>query len=124
MARIRGKINLAKLKSTVMDLKGKSGNPVKCLIIPIEENYLFHSQQGAVYLDVICFESTSIPEYTHSIKQSLPKDIREKMTKEEQNSFPFLGNLELMTSAVNDGGVKSSELPEGVHAPELNDLPF
>ena len=121
MSRIRGKLNLAALKSVVTEVTGKEGKKLKALIIPIEENHLFLSKQGSVYLDVICFESDKIPEFTHSVKQSLPKEIRDKMSKEEQNAMPFLGNLELMTPNADSGQTKSQDLPP---APNLTDLPF
>ncbi len=47
------KINLTALKHKVQDLKGQSGM-VKCLVIPIEANNLYHSDKtGNVYLDTV-----------------------------------------------------------------------
>lgn len=89
---LKAKLNIAKLKSKIMDFKGQTGT-VKCLVIPIEENHLFFSEKtGAVYLDLVGFDSDKLADWTHSLKQSLPKDVRDKMTKEEQYAYPYLGN--------------------------------
>lgn len=122
---IKAKLNIAKLKSVIMTLKGKSGQPVKCLVIPIEENHLYHSDStGAVYLELVGFESDKLKEWTHSVKQSLPKDLRDSMTKEEQNAYPFLGNFAVTGGQTNDAPVVSDEIAE-VQAEEIIDeLPF
>ena len=89
---LKAKLNIAKLKSKIMDFKGTAG-PVKCLVIPIEENHLFYSEKtGAVYIDLVGFESDKLADWTHAVKQSLPKEVRDKMTKEEQYAYPYLGN--------------------------------
>ncbi len=126
MSNIRGKLNLAELKSVIRKIKNKKGEPIDCLIIPIKENGLFHSTKGAIYLDIIAFENDKIPEYTHSIKQSIPSDKFKVMTTEEKRAMPFLGNLELM-KPTSDGAVQSSELPKDNTITETDgsdDLPF
>lgn len=117
-----GKINLAGLIHVVQEKKGKSGN-VKCLVIPIEQNHLFHSQDsGAVYLDLIAFEMREAKDYgTHIVKQSLPKDVRDAMSEEDKKKQPILGNL-LMGG---DGGAT----PQNNNAADTvltedDDLPF
>ncbi len=118
---LKGKLNLAKLKSQVLDFKGKSG-PVKCLVIPIEENHLFWSEKtGAVYFEFVGFESESLKEWTHSVKQSLPKEVREKMTKEEQYAYPYLGNVNV-GGRVDETATPSQVLTE--IEPMTQDLPF
>ena len=93
MSRISIKINLRQLKSAVREMKGQSGM-VKCLVIPIEQNHLFEGEQG-IYLDCVAYElkeKKADRKDTHAIKQSLPKDVYEKMSEAERNDMPFIGN--------------------------------
>jgi len=119
MSNISGKINLAKLAHVQMEAKGKTGQ-VKGIFIPIEANNLFQGKDGNVYLDIICFDQVN-DEYkqTHSIKQSLSKEVREKMTEEERKTQPFLGTLN-----TNWGG--NNDMPNAAGAPvkEGGDVPF
>lgn len=81
------KVNALKYKNAcVLNLKGRNETK-RCLVVPIEDNHLFVSadEKGApkaVYLDFNAFALRE-PKYeqTHLIKQSLPKDVRESMTK-------------------------------------------
>lgn len=119
---LKGKLNLAKLKSTVMDFKGKTGQ-VKCLIIPIEENHLFYSEKtGAVYFEFVGFESDKLADWTHSLKQSLPKEVRDKLTKEEQYAYPYLGNANVGGQVNTDGSTPSQVITE--IEPMSEDLSF
>lgn len=96
MSNISAKINLRRLQSAQMRLKGKNGM-VECVVIPIDANNLVRGEKG-VYLDMIAFElKDRKPERkdTHMVKQSLPKEIFEKMTDEEKNALPILGNMVL-----------------------------
>jgi len=121
--RIRGKLTLTALKSVVRKMKNKDGKEIDVLIIPIEENNLFLSKKGSVYLDIIAFESDKIPDFTHSVKQSLPKEVREQL-KADGIQTPFLGNLELMEAA-GAAPQESSELPaEPEASDDGGDLPF
>lgn len=105
-----------------MDFKGENG-PVKCLIIPITENYLFYSDKtGAVYIDLVGFESDKLADWTHSVKQSLPKDVRDKMSKEEQHAYPYLGNANV-GGRVDETATVSQELTT-IEPMETGDLPF
>lgn len=118
---IGGKINLAKLKHVLMEKKGKGGNPVKGIFIPIKLNDLFEGKDGNVYLDIIAFEVKEKKEGfgTHIVKQSLPKEIREGMTEEQKNNEPIIGNLTV---------IEHKEIPnnlaEGVVNGDDDDLPF
>jgi hypothetical protein len=91
------KINFCGLKHVVRKEKRKDGSEVECLIIPIEQNHLFKGEKGGLYLDMTAIESTTPPKEgfkdTHFIKQSLPKEVYEKMTDEEKKATPILGNL-------------------------------
>lgn len=95
MGRISCKINLAALKNAAIITSGKNKD-VDCILIPIEQNHLFRSEKGAVYLDVIGFETA--PEKrkgkdTHMAKQSLDKKVLDAMSEEEKKAMPILGNF-------------------------------
>ena len=118
---IKGKINLGALINVEMEVQGKSGK-VKGLFIPIKANKLFEGKNGAAYLDLVAFKLKEPQEYsTHLVKQSLSKEEREKMTKEQQNEMPILGNLNVDESFSE---TNSNAAPGKVFTPESNDLPF
>jgi len=94
MGNISTKINLRQLKNIVKTMKRKDGSEVECLIIPIESNHLFKSEKG-VYLDLIGFgfdNKIEDSKDTHLVKQSLPKELFDKMSEEDKKSMPILGN--------------------------------
>ncbi|RPJ58296.1 MAG: hypothetical protein EHM12_08030 [Dehalococcoidia bacterium] len=97
MDNIGGKINLRQLVNVVMNIQGKAGNPVKCLVLPIEVNKFFESEDGkSIYLDMIGFpikERKPDKKDTHIVKQSFSKEVREKMTDEQLKALPILGNF-------------------------------
>lgn len=99
-----GKINLAALPShKIVEFpqgKGKDAKMIKCIVLPIEKNNMFISEKGNVYLDLVIFAMKN-PQtdkdggvtQTHIVKQSLPKAVRESMTREEQQAQPILGGM-------------------------------
>jgi hypothetical protein len=104
------KLNLASLQHALMKSE-KTGKPL--LVIPIEENNLFKSEKGNIYLDLIAFPVKNPTEdQTHVVKQSLSKAVREKMTEEEQKSQPIIGNLKIWS----EGGTRSEQEPNNVAA--------
>lgn len=122
---ITGKVNLAALNHAVMPIPSKNGGKVDCIVIPIKENDLFKSDMGNVYLDFTAWE---IPENkrrgddTHIINQSLPKEKREALKKENKYA-PTLGNMRDWDSG-SGGGEQEPETNTDFSAPEGNDLPF
>ena len=49
------KLNYAKLKKVgVINITGKTGNKVKCVIIPVEENDIYLAEKGGIYQDFSC----------------------------------------------------------------------
>lgn len=100
-----GKINLAALSShkiAEFPVKG-SDEKIKCIVLPIEKNNLFLSEKGNVFLDLVAFElKTPLLDkdgavlQTHLLKQSLPKDVRAKMTKEESMAQPIIGSMAII----------------------------
>jgi hypothetical protein len=105
MDNVSMKIMLTALECAMVDspTTGK-----KLLVIPIEENSLYLSEKGNVYLDLIAFPvKTATKDQTHVIKQSRPKDIREKMSEEEKKNQPIVGNLKVWT----EGGSHEEAAP-------------
>lgn len=99
MTNFNGKLNLLKLKRAgIMQIQGRTG-VLRCLVIPVEDNNIFvttdeNNHPKAAYIDLTAWELKN-PKYdeTHMIKQSLPKEVREKMTDEEKKAIPILGGL-------------------------------
>ena len=89
---LTGKINLAALEGTAFT-KGKNGQFL--FVIDIEKSNLYHSEKGALYLDIISYENKDKQYNDFSVKQSLPKEIRER-EKAEDKQRPFLGNQSYM----------------------------
>ena len=120
MSNISGKLNLMQLKAAIRRMDGKSG-PIDCVVIPIEANHLFRGEQG-IYLDLIAFESKTKNEKikdTHLVKQSLPKEVLEKMSDDEKKTQPILGNLRVW-------GESQEQAPQSDMAvqDEISGLPF
>lgn len=95
MANISVHLNLRRLQSGQMKIKGKSGELVECVVIPIDANNLVRGEKG-VYLDLMGFElKERKPDRkdTHLVKQSLPKEQFEKLTDEQKKELPILGNM-------------------------------
>lgn len=89
------KINLATLVHVRMKMKGKDGNMVDGIFIPLKKNHLFISEKGGLYLDLNHFPIKNPAEGqtdTHLVKQSLPKEVLEAMTDEQKKALPILGN--------------------------------
>lgn len=113
------KLDLAKLKKVgVANITGKTGNKVKCVVIPVEENNIFLSEKGGIYMDLACF-ALKQENYgqSHLIKQSLSEEERKSMTEEERNAMPIVGALKPMKA-------KQAEVKEEVQPDPADDLPF
>lgn len=121
---ITGSINFAALKHVLMEKKGKSGNMVKGIFIPIDANLIQEHESGGKYLNIVAFEMEEAKEWaTHIVKQSFKKEVREKMTEEEKKAVPILGNLKTgpftPPADVNDAGEGETYDADG-----SDDLPF
>lgn len=119
---IGGKLNLAMLHHVVKEIKGETGM-VKCLVIPIAKNHLFDGKDGNFYLDLIAFDlKNATKDQTHLVKQSFPKEVREKMTKEESDAMPIIGSLNV---SIGGGANQTPNNPkQGVTLGENDDVPF
>ena len=124
------KINLASLNHKIADFGQKgSKETIKCIVIPIKKNHLFMSDKGNVYMDLVLFkrkepqknEETGAVEQTHLIKQSLPKEVREKMSEKEKMEQPIIGN-----ALIWDGKYEEQEAVEddSIETSGDDDLPF
>ena len=123
------KVNALKYQNSgIMNIKGRTGTK-RCLVVPIEENHLFVSANDdgspkAVYLDLNAFALRE-PKYdqTHLVKQSLPKDVRESMTKEQLDAMPILGGMKTFDNTP----VNAAATCDAAFVQPLNnnsDLPF
>lgn len=124
--RLSIKLNLMRLnKVGVTSLKGRSGNEVKCLVIPIEENRLFVGEKG-IYLDLSAFKTKEGNRYL--IKKSISKDDYNAMTEEERNSQPIIGGVEIYAPEPPQGEVyeqsPAATQQQSMADQEDNDLPF
>lgn len=93
------KLNALKLRNAgVLTIKGHTSSK-RCLVVPIDDNNLFVSANAdgtpkAVYLDLNAYALRE-PKYdqTHLVKQSISKEVRENMTKEQLDAVPILGGM-------------------------------
>jgi hypothetical protein len=132
MSNISIKLNLSQFKNVVMDVKGKTGM-VKCLVLPIKENQFFEGEKG-IYLDITAFElkeKKADRKDTHILKQSLGKEVYEKMSKEEKEKMPIIGSaIYWGTTHSEPEPVKSEELTSAaeiaipIPGNGADDLPF
>lgn len=128
MTDFNGKLNLLKLKRAgVMQILGRT-EVLLCVVIPIEDNNIFistneNNRPNAAYLDLTAWELKN-PKYdeTHIIKQSLPKEVRERMTDEEKKAMPILGGLKPVIFE-NQNAASSCDAPFA-QTQNLDDLPF
>lgn len=128
MTDFNGKLNLLKLKRAgIMQIQGRA-EVLRCLVIPIEDNSIFvttdeDNHPKAAYLDLTAWELKN-PKYdeTHMVKQSLPKEVREKMIDEEKKAMPILGGLKPVIFE-NQNAASSCDAPFA-QTQNLDNLPF
>lgn len=118
------KVDLLKMQGACMkNLTGRSGQPKRCIIIPVDDNPSMYLGEKGCYLSMSAFE-TQGNQYgnTHMVKPDIPKELREQMTEEEKMAIPVLGNMKPMQgSSMQVNGNVDVDAPEG----EKNeDLPF
>lgn len=123
-----GKINFLKLKNACIVTVRGTNTAKKGVFIPIEDNNLFVSadenlKPKGVYMDFNAWENQQPGKYgdTHGIRQSLSKEIREKMTDEELKAVPYIGNMKLYETSNAAGTVAA---PTAQVDESMDDLPF
>lgn len=119
------KIDLLKVKGAfVRNLKGKEQTK-RCLIIPVDEaDGMFLGEKGC-YLSMTAIELVN-PQYkdTHCIKVDIPKEQREKMTEDEKNAIPILGNLRPIPQKPQATMNVQGEVDGSMFAENPDELPF
>lgn len=96
-------LQLNKLKKLfTTEMKGNDGQPVPCLVIPLDENPAIRiSDRGGIFLNLTAWANKKESSFgSHFIKTStLSKEQRESMTVEEMNEFDYIiGNMKPMES--------------------------
>tara|TARA_R100000541_G_scaffold50160_1_gene57343 strand:+ start:940 stop:1332 length:393 start_codon:yes stop_codon:yes gene_type:complete len=130
MANISIKLNLKQLKHVEREISGKDGKKIKCLIIPLEENMIYHGEKGS-YLSLTAIElkeKRQDSKDTHLIKQDIPKEKYDSMSDEERKSYPILGNAIYWGGHREPAPVQSEALSESAidayNDESHDDLPF
>lgn len=114
------KLDLGKLAQTAaVNITGKSGIPNKCVVIPVEQNGIFLSEKGGIYLDL---QAIALKEerygQSHLLKRSIPKEVWDEMSDEAKKAQPILGGL--MPIKPKEKEVTEEAVVSGV----TDDLPF
>ena len=123
-----GKMNLLKFKNAcIVTVQGKT-QAKRGVFIPVDDNNLFISadedlKPKGAYLDFMAWENQQPGKYgdTHSLRQSLAKEVRERMTDEELKAVPYIGNMkpyEIPNAA------RTVEAPQATVDEGMDDLPF
>lgn len=90
-------LDMTALGGVVKEFKGKSGNPVRCLVLPMVYGF-YENNNGKVYMDLVAIERAT--QYsTHFVKIHLSKEQFETMTEEQRKALPIVGNMKPMVSA-------------------------
>lgn len=107
-------------------LNDRNGNKVDCLAIPIELNNLSVSNSNEIYLNLVGWESDKLKDgQTHLLKQSLPKEIVERMSEDDKKNMPIMGNVAPMKKKETPMEVYSyGAAPTPAPTPEPNDYPI
>lgn len=114
-------VALTKLTSAIITTK----KGAKCLLIPIEQNYLTE-KDGAVYMqtDIVTMDSEDTNGNWGFQVQKLPSDKYKELGSEKAKeiALPYLGNLKIFARKNNDSD--NATQVEGNIDPEADDLPF
>lgn len=123
-----GKINLVRFKNAcVISVKGASATK-RGVFIPIEDNNIFVSADDSLkvkgaYVNINVWEKQSPSKYgsTHSIRQSLPKEVRDLMTDDELKAVPYIGDMKPFEIQNQSATV---DAPQVDVMTDYDDLPF
>ena len=123
--KLSGSIALTKLTHVILDKKGKDGNLVRGLFIPIEQNLLLEKDK-AVYMSVNVNFKADQDQYgqngfiSKTTESSIWKELDEEGKKAAKELSPILGNIKDWTASSNDAAGAASPKPLS----EEDDLPF
>lgn len=118
------KLNLAALKKTgVREIPKKDGSgSIRCVVIPVEENNIFVSEKGNIFLSLDAW-STDSQYSTHRIRRTLTKAEREQMSKDEKNAM-WCGDMKPINyNGNNNGGYKQNNTTQTTPN-SYDDIPF
>lgn len=123
-----GKLNLLRLRNAcIVTVKGRTADK-RGVFIPIDDNNLFITagedlKAKGAYIDFIAWENQQPSKYgdTHSLRQSLAKEVRERMTDDELKAVPYIGNMKPYTV---ENAAQSVEAPQATVDEGMDDLPF
>ena len=131
MSNISIKLNVSQLSHVRRKIKGKDGNLIDCLIIPIQENKLYVGEKG-VYLDMTAIEIKDRSKFsadqkdTHLLKQDVPKEVYEAMSDEQKKAMPILGKAIQWGAREANPNTSTAFEPSSNYTQETDedDLPF
>lgn len=117
------KLNLKKLVHTgVMNVKGQN-SAKRCVVIPIDDNFIYEGQNGNLYLSLRAVTLKNPQEDTHFIKVAVPKAAYEKMTDEHRKNIPIIGNMSPATQQPQQTAQQSAQ-PTQIAVAETTDEPL
>lgn len=123
MADFYMKLDLAKFWGATVTTT-KSGKEV--VVIPIEENMMVKGKNGAVYAGLQATERKQAGQYgdTHYIKPKFSKDNYAKLTDEQRNSIPFIGQAYVQQNNYgnNGGGYNNTQQRSYTPSPSVTDI--
>jgi hypothetical protein len=112
-------VALTKLKHSI--ITAKSGQ--KCLVIPIDDNYLTHKEH-AVYMqtDIVTMDSEDTNGNWGFQVQKLPSEIYKKLGADtaKEIKLPYFGNLKVFQKSNGNDSAGAVDVP----IDEEEDLPF
>lgn len=104
MSNYNFKLDLSKFEGFgKVTLTGKSGQPKRCAVIPLEGNSIFEGEKGT-YIDLVCFETPNSEYGSHMVTLSKTKEEQEheKQTGERVRK-PIVGNLKPFGNKAAEG---------------------
>ena len=115
------KLDLLKFRnSALIDLQ-RNGAPVKCIVIPVEENSIFIGKGNkSAYAGFRASTMRTNDQYgnTHYIKLSLSKQAYMALNDDEKKNQPFFGSMKPIGSYTNNGGNSGQGNPK--QSPQQN----
>jgi hypothetical protein len=119
MSNYNFKLDLSKFEGFgKVTLTGKSGQPKRCAVIPLEGNSIFEGEKGT-YIDLVCFETPNSEYGSHMVTLSKTKEEQEheKQTGERIRK-PIVGNLKPFGNSQSSAGEEYS-LPNQAAAQQV-----
>lgn len=123
-----GKMNLLKFKNAcIVTVQGET-QAKRGVFIPIDDNNLFISadedlKAKGAYLDFMAWKNQQPSKYgdTHSLRQSLAKEVRDRMNEDELKAVPYFGNMKPYEAT---NAAQTVEAPIAQVDENIDDLPF